>query len=548
MNAKILLFGLVLLIPGVLAADFALMQGPGSWAISQEFFWGTPVANFVFWIGLAHAGTLFSAILPTLGCKWQRRIALVAEEATVAALLVAGFFPVMHLGRPLHFYEMIPVGNIRDSFVNPESPLVWDFTAILSYASLSSLFLFLHLLKPKFPTLEKFRKPLAWILFFLVLWVHTIVSLDFSVTFVPKWSGGYFSLYFIFGALYSGAALVQILVELWGHRVRRLEECLLSLSWAMLAFWGWDFFSKGAVSSELLLFGFLLPQLLWISPVRECSWCRMLLAASVLAALWWERLSLVMPDFSRWTWIDSGLSLLGVGVFCTGFGALRLFVERFLPEVGDEFVQNPENQAQAEFARRPFCVAVSVGIFTAGIFAAYFVYKAPDVFFVRIVPALFPLSALAAGFVLLVFILYEILGKVRTILLSVSLVLVLIACGIFTYRGTDTSYSEPFRIVQDGETFGAYSDEEASMLWNARCSACHGTDGKFNRKFVHEFYPLPQTLSTERLDSLGVDSLVQVVLNGRGYMRAFGGRISEDEAHLLVLHLRNLAKIAEETP
>lgn len=548
MNGKILLFGILLLIPGVFAVDSALVKGPGAWSLSQDFFWGTPIANFVFWIGLAHAGTLFSAILPTLGCKWQQRIALVAEEATVAALVVAGFFPIMHLGRPLHFYEMIPIGNLRIFFVNPESPLVWDFAAILSYASLSTLFLALHLFSPKFPALEKFRKPLAWILFFLVLWVHTIVSMDFSVTFVPKWSGAYFPLYFIFGALFSGVALVQILVELWGHRVRRLEECLLSLSWAMLAFWAWEFFSKGEISSALLVFGFLAPQLLWISPVRERSWCRVLIAVSILGALWWERLSLVMPDFSGWTWVDSGLAAFSVGLFCAGFGALRLLIQKFLPESSEESGKISEHSEMTGFARGPFVCAVSAGILVAGFLTAYFLYNSPDALAVRIVPALFPFAALAAGFVLFAFILYEIFGRARAIMLVLSIMLVLTFAGIFTYRGANTSYAEPFRVTENAGDFTARSNEEALALWNARCAACHGADGLFNRKFVHEFYPLPQTLSAARLDSLGEDSLAQVVLKGRGYMRAFGGRISEEEARLLVRHLQSLAKVHGKNP
>ncbi len=543
MNGKIFLFGLPLLLCGIFSIDAALSEGPGSWAVSQELFWGTPIANFVFWIGLAHAGTFFSAILLVLGVNWQRRVALTAELSTLASLCVAGIFPLIHLGIPGRFYEMVPIGNLRQFFVNVESPLVWDFMAILAYATLSSLYLSLHLLAEKYSSLEKFRKPFAWMLFPLVLWVHTIVSLDFAVTFVPEWIGGYFPLYFIFGALYSGVALVLLLLALFGKRVRRVEELLLAFSWAMLGFWVWETIAKNVWHPEIVVFGFLLPQLLWISAVRERLLARIAVSISVLGALWWERLSLVQPRMLDWTAVDWGFLPFGIGTFCLVFSVASLVTRKLLRKWHARECLEPAGDVK--FAARPFGISLAIGVFFALALAAYLVCYAPAFPFVRIVPLLLPVTVLVAGILLAVLAACETWGKRRV--LSLSFAFLVFALGAFgwVYRGRETSFVEPNTVVRDEKPFDALSPGGTAGLWNARCAVCHGKDGSFNRKFVHEFYPLPQKLSTARMDSVGADSLLRVILSGRGYMPPFIGRISEKEAEFLVNYLRSLAEKEE---
>lgn len=544
MNRKFFFVGLILFLCGIFFADLAVSEGPGSWAVSQNFFWGTPIADFVFWIGLAHAGTFFSAILLIFGASFQRRVALVAELSTVASLFVAGMFPLVHLGLPLQFYEMIPIGNFRGYFANVGSPLVWDFAAIFSYATLSALYLILHVFAARFPALEKFRRPFAWILFPLVLWVHTIVSMDFAVTVVPEWGGGHMPPYFIFGALYSGVALVLVLLTLWGKRVRRVEEILLSLSWAMLAFWVWECFSKGVWHAEILFLGFLIPQIFWIPRFRDFPAIRIGTAASVLFALWWERILLVQPDPLRWSSVDWGFFPLGVGAFCLAFSCLVSFVRKI------SGMRNPDARVElcevskAPFATKPFAFSILFGAFFAALAAIYFVYNSPDLSFEKIVPALFPAAAFAAGISLSLFAAVEIFGYRRPLAICFALALVASALGGAVYRGRETSHGEPTVWVKS-ENLPVGFSRDAETLWNARCTACHGKDGNFNRKFVHEFYPLPQRLSTARLDSLGEDSLSRVILDGRRYMRSFAGRISEDEARDLAKYLRGLAKKKE---
>lgn len=543
MNRKVFLFGLVLLLGGIFSVDMALFDGPKSWAVSQELFWGAPIANFVFWIGLAHAGTFFSAILLVLGANWQRRVALTAELSTLASLCVAGIFPLIHLGIPGRFYEMVPIGNIRRFLVNVESPLVWDFVAILAYATLSSLYLLLHLLAARYSSLEKFRKPFAWMLFPLVLWVHTIVSMDFAVTFVPEWSGGYFPLYFIFGALYSGVALVLLLLVLFGKRVRRVEDLLLAFSWAMLGFWAWEVFVKNLWHSEILVFGFLLPQLLWLSAVRERPVARFAVSVSVLGALWWERISLVQPRMLEWTAVDWGFLPFGVGAFCVAFSLANFGVQKLLRKRWD-----PESDAMvanAGFAGKPFGISLAAGILSASALAIYFVCNAPEFPFVRIVPLLLPVTVLAAGILLSAFAACEVWGKRRVLSLAACLFIVALGVFGFVYRGRETSFAEPGIVVRSEKPFDVSSPAGAAALWNARCAVCHGKDGSFNRKFVHEFYPLPQKLSASRLDSIGADSISRVILFGRRYMRSFAGRVTEGEAKALADYLKSLAEKGE---
>lgn len=544
MNRKIFLFGLVLFLVGFFSVDMALWDGPKSWAVSQELFWGTPIANFVFWIGLAHAGTFFSAILFVLGVRWQRRVALTAELSTLASLCVAGIFPLIHLGIPGRFYEMLPIGNLREFFVNVESPLVWDFMAILAYATLSTLYLLLHLFAERFSSLEKFRKPFAWMLFPLVLWVHTIVSMDFSVTFVPEWLGGYFPLYFIFGALYSGVALVLALLVLFGKRVRRVEEILLAFSWAMLAFWIWETAMKDVWHPEILVFGFLLPQLLWISSVRERPVARFALSCSVLGALWWERLFLVQPQMLDWTAVDWGFFPFGVGAFCLVFSLANFAAQRLLRN--SRVSESSEISTDAGFAAKPFGVSLAAGIFVSSVFAVYFVCNAPEFPFARIVPLLLPVTVFVAGILLAVFAACEIFERRRVLSFACCLSVVVLGVSGWVYRGQETSFSEPKTVVWSEKPFDASSPVATVALWNARCAVCHGKDGNFNRKFVHEFYPLPQKLSVSRLDSIGTDSLSRVILFGRRYMRPFSGRLSEDEAKALAGYLRSLAEKKEQ--
>ena len=249
---------LCLLAPGLVSMGYSLWQGPAAWSVDSGVFWGMPISLFVFWIGLAHAGTLISAIFLVLDVKMERRTSILAELATLCALVVAVIFPLMHLGVIQNFYMVAPYMESRGSMANVCSPLVWDFCCILAYGLLSVVYLVVHVLADKSAVAASIHRPLAWLLFPMVLWVHTIVSLDFAATFVPAWRGAFFPIYFIVGAVFSGLAMVNIMLCAEGYRMRQLEKLMLVGSWFLGAFLLWDFALKGNLSVTVLVFAVLL--------------------------------------------------------------------------------------------------------------------------------------------------------------------------------------------------------------------------------------------------------------------------------------------------
>lgn len=551
-------FGLLLLIPGLVALGVSLYQGPLAWNTDHKTFWGMPISLFVFWIGLAHAGTLISAIFLSLGIGLDRRTSLLAELSTLCCLAVAGIYPLMHLGLPERFYMLIPLLDARSVFPNLRSPLVWDFCCIAIYGILSALFFCTHLVSGS-AELGKIRKCLAWLLFPLVLWVHTVVSLDFACTFVPEWRGAYFPLYFICGAIYSGVALVNLILVVENYRVRILERLIPVLSFAMVLFWVWDYALKGTWSMAAFVFAGILPQFIWVEAVRESRCGRTLLMLSVLLGLFMERVELV---FTR---ALENLRLVDIGLVCFGFG---LFIELFLLSrtklskwiendeivMGDvEFVQKdssedsvyypPFSTPEFKILRKPLLM----GLLVCLLFLLWGVYQNSrcgiETLLVNVLPITLPLIVLVAGILVCIKYFKEFFTpKVRSLFVIMAVVLGG-ALGAF-YGGGDSNPGES-GVVVSAESFGMGSkgsDVPAEFLWNARCASCHGTDGRFNEKFVREFYPMPQKLSLVRMDSLGEDSLTQVILEGRVNMSAYGQRLSEPEARGLVRYMRRLAE------
>src|SRR5881398_3662503 len=235
------------------AVSFALFQlllltitnlvfnGVGLWGINQPVGWGFAIINFVWWIGIGHAGTLISAILLLLRQRWRTSINRFAEAMTLFAVAQAGIFPVMHLGRPWLAYWLFPYPNTMGVWPQFRSPLMWDVFAVSTYATISLLFWFIGLI-PDFATLRdrakskpfKFvyaifswgwrgsarhwhRYELAYLILAglstpLVLSVHSIVSLDFSVSQIPGWHTTIFPPYFVAGAVFSGFGMVLTLL------------------------------------------------------------------------------------------------------------------------------------------------------------------------------------------------------------------------------------------------------------------------------------------------------------------------------------------------
>jgi molybdopterin-containing oxidoreductase family membrane subunit len=246
---------------------YQVYYGLGVAGLTHPVMWATYIGTFVFWIGIAHSGTLMSAILFIFRAHWRTSIARIAETMTIAAIITSVLFPIVHLGRPWRAYWLIPYPNQRDLWVNFSSPLIWDAMAIGTYFLVSILFWWLHLI-PDFATLRDHtsgvlrRRILGWLalgwigtvhewrwfrnayavlaglIAVLVVSVHSIVSWDFSVAIVPGWHSTLFAPYFVAGAMFSGLAMILVLLipgrELLGLREHITDRHLDRVAQLML--------------------------------------------------------------------------------------------------------------------------------------------------------------------------------------------------------------------------------------------------------------------------------------------------------------------------
>jgi Ni/Fe-hydrogenase subunit HybB-like protein len=238
---------------GIYAWGYLIYWGMGTAGINRPVYWGLFITTFVFWVGISHAGTMISAVLRLLKADWRRPITRGAEAMTAFALMMAGLYPLIHLGRVWKFYWMVPYPNFRFMWPNFQSPLMWDMVAIFTYLIGSSLYLYLALIPDMAMARDHTSKwryrlyrglALGWrgteaewhklhralsifsiAIIPIFLSVHSIVSWDFAVTIQPRWHSTIFAPYFVIGAVYSGlAALASILVIV--RRSMRLQEFL----------------------------------------------------------------------------------------------------------------------------------------------------------------------------------------------------------------------------------------------------------------------------------------------------------------------------------
>src|SRR5438132_2862657 len=231
-------FAIVMVLVGSIA--WLITEGVGIWGINIPIGWGFAIVNFVWWIGIGHAGTLISAILFLLNQEWRTSINRFAEAMTLFAVACAGIFPLIHMGRPWFAYWLTPYPNVMGLWPNFRSPLVWDVFAVSTYATVSAMFWFVGLI-PDLATLRDRAKSKAFAVIYgmlamgwrgsarhwhryemaylllaglatpLVLSVHTIVSFDFAISIMPGWHATIFPLYFVAGAIYAGFAMVLLL-------------------------------------------------------------------------------------------------------------------------------------------------------------------------------------------------------------------------------------------------------------------------------------------------------------------------------------------------
>jgi Ni/Fe-hydrogenase subunit HybB-like protein len=333
--------------------------GVGLFGIMIPVAWGFDIVNFVWWIGIGHAGTLISAILLLLRQKWRQSINRFAEAMTLFAVACAGLFPLMHLGRPWFGYWLFPYPSTMGIQPQFRSPLVWDVFAVSTYFTVSLLFWFLGLIPdlatlrdrargrvPRFiygmlamgwrgSAIHWHRYEMAYLLLAglatpLVVSVHTVVSFDFAVGLVPGWHSTIFPPYFVAGAIYSGFAMVVTIAiplrKLYGLEdfitMRHLKNMALVMlatgmivayGYLMETFFAWysgDIFEKYMMMNRmfgpygwmywlLILFNILIPQALWARSVRTNTLALFLIAVSVNIGMWLERYVIVVVSLSR---------------------------------------------------------------------------------------------------------------------------------------------------------------------------------------------------------------------------------------------------------
>ena len=370
----------------LIAAAWLFYKGVGVWGIVIPIAWGFAIVNFVWWIGIGHAGTLISAILLLLKQDWRTSINRFSEAMTLFAVACAGLFPVLHLGRPWLFYWLLPYPNSMWMWPNPRSPLVWDVFAVSTYATVSLLF-WLTGLVPDFATMrDKAERPwqrrlfgmlalgwrgsarhwsryqMAYLLLAglstpLVVSVHTVVSFDFAISILPGWHTTIFPPYFVAGAIYSGFAMVVTLAiptRKWFHMedmitMRHLESAaklmlgtglIVAYGYAMEAFMAWysgnqyeSFMYWNRITGPygwsyamLISCNIAIPQLLWFKAVRQSIPALFFVSLVINVGMWLERFVIVITSLTR-DFVPSswGMYYPTIWDWATFFGTIGLF-------------------------------------------------------------------------------------------------------------------------------------------------------------------------------------------------------------------------------
>jgi molybdopterin-containing oxidoreductase family membrane subunit len=341
------------------AATWLFIKGVGVWGINIPVGWGFAIVNFVWWIGIGHAGTLISAILLLLNQSWRNAINRFAEAMTLFAVMCAGMFPVLHTGRPWLAYWLLPYPNTMWLWPQFRSPLVWDVFAVSTYLTISAVFWYVGLI-PDFATLrdsskqlwkariygflslgwrssarhwqryEKAALLLAGLSTPLVVSVHTVVSFDFAVAQLPGWHTTIFPPYFVAGAIYSGFAMVLTLMipvrTFYGLEdiitIRHLNNMAkVTLATGMVvgygymfeAFFGYysaDIYEKFMIWNRmtgpyavfyycLIFCNVITPQFLWSKRLRTNPFLLWIISIIVNIGMWLERFVIVITSLHR---------------------------------------------------------------------------------------------------------------------------------------------------------------------------------------------------------------------------------------------------------
>ncbi len=353
------LIGFILVNVLLLAVTYLFLRGTGIWGINIPVGWGFAIINFVWWVGIGHAGTLISAILLLLKQSWRNSINRFAEAMTLFAVACAGMFPLFHMGRPWLAYWLFPYPSTMGVWPQFRSPLVWDVFAVSTYATVSAVFWYVGLV-PDLATLrDKAKNKYAQVIYGmlamgwrgsvrhwkryeslylllaglatpLVLSVHTVVSFDFAVSIVPGWHTTIFPPYFVAGAIYSGFAMVLVLAIPIRHfygvedmiTIKHLDNSAkIMLGTGLIVAYGYfmeifmSFYSgnhyetfmtlnrwKGPYAPlywTLIACNIVIPQVLWSPKIRRNTLLLFFVSLVVLVGMWLERFVIVVISLHR---------------------------------------------------------------------------------------------------------------------------------------------------------------------------------------------------------------------------------------------------------
>ena len=374
----------------LVSVTYLLMKGIGIWGNNQPAAWGFDIINFVWWIGIGHAGTLISAVLLLLKQKWRNSINRFAEAMTIFAVMCAGIYPLLHTGRPWVAYWLMPYPNILKMWPQFRSPLVWDVFAVTTYMTVSIVFWYVGLI-PDFATLRDRAKNrfaqliygmasmgwngsargweryehasfiLAGISTPLVLSVHSIVSFDFAMSIVPGWNVTIFPPYFVAGAVFAGFAMViAFAIPLrkwykledfitmkhfdWMAKVMLATGLVVVYGYAMEAFYAWysaNPFERALLYNRTNLFNSpyswafwtliicngVIPQILWLPKARQNLKTLFIVSMAISVGMWFERYVIIPLSLTK-DYLPSSFGYYTPTIwdFAMFFGTMGLFL------------------------------------------------------------------------------------------------------------------------------------------------------------------------------------------------------------------------------
>jgi molybdopterin-containing oxidoreductase family membrane subunit len=374
----------------LLSVTYLLFTGVGVWGLNKTVDWGWDITNFVWWVGIGHAGTLISAVLLLFRQKWRTAVNRSAEAMTIFAVICAGSYPLLHAGRPWLIYWVFPLPNTYGSlWSNFNSPLLWDVFAISTYLTVSLVFWYVGLI-PDLATIRDraigLRKKIYGVMSFgwngsakgwqrfesvslilagistpLVLSVHTIVSFDFATSVIPGWHTTIFPPYFVAGAVFSGFAMVQTLLIIMRKSMRLeqyitlnhidvMNKIILVTGSIVGSAYITEFFIAwySAVSYEQYAFvnrafgpywwaywtmmtcNVITPQLFWSRKLRRSLTASFIISIFVNIGMWFERFVIIVTslhrDYLPSSWLMYTPSWVEV---CMYIGSLGLFFTLF---------------------------------------------------------------------------------------------------------------------------------------------------------------------------------------------------------------------------